>query len=116
MIEFYDQPWSTTGSVRSWLVPAKAEALAILDDEKGALAELRRIVDKGWRLSWRWETDLNSNFNGIRETAGFKALLLELETDIAAQRAITQFLADQGEIAPPPEMSPERRLLPLETE
>jgi TolB-like protein/Tfp pilus assembly protein PilF len=104
VFEFYDQPWSTTGSVRSWLVPAKAEALALLDDEQGALAELRRIIDDGWRLSWRWETDLNSNFNGIRETAGFQAMLAELEADIAVQRASSQAMADNGEIAPPPEI------------
>jgi tetratricopeptide (TPR) repeat protein len=104
VLEFYDKPWSTTGSLRSWLVPAKAQALAILDDEQGALAELRRIVDMGWRLSWRWETDLNSNFNGIRETAGFKAMLAELEVDMAVQRASAQAMADRGEIAPPPEI------------
>jgi hypothetical protein len=108
VFEFYDQPWSTTGSVRSWLVPAKAEALAILDDDQGALAELRRIVDNGWRLSWRWETDLNSNFNGIRETPEFKAMLVELEADMAVQRATTQAMADRGEIAPPPEIGLQR--------
>jgi hypothetical protein len=108
VFEFYDQPWSTTGAVRSWLVPAKAEALAILDDEQGALAELRRIIDNGWRVSWRWETDLNSNFNGIRETAAFQAMLGELEADMDVQRARTQAMADRGEIAPPPEIGLKR--------
>jgi hypothetical protein len=116
VIKFYDQPWSTSGSLRSWLVPAKAQALAILDDEQAALAELRRIVDRGWRLSGRWETDLNSNFNGIRETAGFKAMLAELEADMAVQRASAQAMADRGEIAPPPEIGVKRLLLPLEAE
>jgi TolB-like protein/Tfp pilus assembly protein PilF len=104
VIDFYDQPWSTTGSVRALLVPAKAEALAILGEEQRALAELRRIVDKGWRLNWRWETDLNQNFNGIRESAEFRAILGELEADMNEQRAIAQAMADKGEIAPPPEI------------
>jgi len=103
VFEFYDQPWSTSGALRAWLVPARAEALAILGDDQGALTELRRIIDKGWRLSWRWETDLNPNFNGIQETAEFQTMVSELETDVVEQRVRTQAMADLGEIAPPPE-------------
>jgi TolB-like protein/Tfp pilus assembly protein PilF len=103
VFEFYDQPWSTSGTLRAWLVPARAEALAILGDDQGALTELRRIIDKGWRLSWRWETDLNPNFNGLQETAEFQTMVSELETDVAEQRVRTQAMADRGEITPPPE-------------
>jgi len=103
VFEFYDQPWATSGSVRALLVPARAEALAILGDDHGALTELRRIIDKGWRLSWRWETDLNPNFNGIRETPKFQKMVRELEADMAEQRTRTQAMADRGEIEPPPE-------------
>jgi TolB-like protein/Flp pilus assembly protein TadD len=103
VFEFYDQPWSTSGTLRAWLVPARAEALAILGDDQGALTELRRIIDKGWRLSWRWETDLNPNFNGIQETAEFQTMVSELETDVVEQRVRAQAMADRGEIAPPPE-------------
>ena len=102
VFEFCDHPWSTSGATRSWLVPARAEALAILGDDRAALTELRRIIDKGWRLSWRWETDLNPNFNGIRETPEFQSMLKELEADMAEQRTQAQALADKGEIAPPP--------------
>jgi len=107
VLKFYDQPWATAGSVRALLVPARAEALAILGDNQGALTELGRIIDNGWRLSWRWETDLNPNFNGIRETPKFQKMVSELEADMAEQRARTQAMADRGEIAPPPEI--ERR-------
>jgi hypothetical protein len=102
VIEFYDQPWATSGSVRALLVPAKAEALAILGDDQGALTELSRIIDNGWRLSWRWETDLNPNFNGIRETPEFQNMLSELEADITEQRVRSQAMADRGDIASPP--------------
>lgn len=101
-IEFYDQPWSITGGVRASLVPAKAEALAILGDEEGALKELRRIIDKGWRLFWRWETDLNPNFNGLRENAIFQGMVSELEADISLQRANVHAMVDQGRIELPP--------------
>ena len=102
VFEFYDQPWATSGSTRSWLVPARAEALAILGDDQGALTELRRIIDKGWRLSWRWETDLNPNFNGVRDHPEFQNMVNELETEMAEQRARAQAMADREEIAPPP--------------
>ena len=104
VFEFCDQPWSTSGATRSWLVPARAEALAILGDDRGALTELRRIIDKGWRLSWRWETDLNPNFNGIREAPEFQKMVSELEADMAEQRIRAQAMADRGEIEPPPEI------------
>jgi TolB-like protein/Flp pilus assembly protein TadD len=103
VLEFYERPWSTSGAMRARLVPARAEALAILGDDQAALAELRRIIDNGWRTYWRWETDLNPNFNGIRESEVFLALVNELETDMAIQRHRTQAMADRGEIAPPPE-------------
>jgi len=101
-IEFYDQPWSVTGSARTDLVPAKAEALAILGDERGALKELRRIIDKGWRLNWRWETELNFNFSEIRETVAFKEMVTDLQADMAFQRANVDAMAARGDIRQPP--------------
>jgi tetratricopeptide (TPR) repeat protein len=101
-IAAYDQPHFTTGSSRAWLTSAKAEALAILGDEQATLVELRRIVDQGWRVMWRWETELNSNFIGIRGSTEFQALVRRLESDIARQRARTQTMTDSGLISPPP--------------
>lgn len=101
-IRAYDMPGFTAGSQRAWLAPKKAEALAILGNEEAAIAELKNIIDRGWRILWRWETELNSNFINIRDSAGFKALIHELETDTAGQRARTQTLTDSGLIAPPP--------------
>jgi len=103
VVKFYDQPWSTSGATRPLLVPVKAEALSMLGNEAAALTELRRIIDKGWRLDWRWETDLNPNFNGIRETPEFQGMVSELEADMAEQRALVHAMIDRGEIAPPPE-------------
>jgi TolB-like protein len=101
-VEFYDQPWAVTGSGRASLVSAKAEALAILDDERGALNELRRIIDKGWRLNWRWETELNFNFNGIRKSPEFRAMVTDLQADMAFQRANVDAMAARGDIRQPP--------------
>jgi TolB-like protein/Flp pilus assembly protein TadD len=101
-IEFYDRPYAVSGSARADLVPAKAEALAILDDEAGALAELRRIIDRGWRLNWRWETELNFNFNGIRKRPEFEAMTIDLQSDMAFQRANIDAMTARGDIRPSP--------------
>jgi TolB-like protein/Tfp pilus assembly protein PilF len=103
VIRFHDQPWAVSGATRAWLLPVKAEALAIMGEEAAALTELRRIIDKGWRMNWRWETVLNFNFYGIRETPEFLSMVNELETDMTEQRGRAQAMADRGEIAPPPE-------------
>lgn len=87
VIQAYGKPGFTDGSMRAWLAPARAQALAILGDRKGALEELRRIIDGGWRVYWRWETDLNANFNAIRDDVEFRAMVSELEADMGRQRA-----------------------------
>lgn len=105
VISAYEQPYFTNGSLRAWLLPAKAEALAILGRDQAALDELRRVIDQGWRVFWRWETALNSNFIGIGKSSVFQTMISELESDIARQRARTQTMADSGLIAPPPTTS-----------
>ena len=86
-VKAYARPYFASGSARAWLVPARAEAMAILGDGPGALAELQRIAEEGWRLHWRWETEMNPNFTAIRDDDEFRALVGWLEADMAAQRA-----------------------------
>lgn len=91
VLEAYDQPMFTVGSARAAVLPAKAEALALMGQPGAAMTELRRIIDEGWRVMWRWETELNANFISLRENAAFQSLILQLEGDVAAQRErITQ--------------------------
>jgi TolB-like protein len=103
VIESYDQPYFTTGSGRFHVAAVKAEALAQLGQEQAALEELRRIIDNGWRFAWRWETDLNPNFNGLRESGEFRGMISELEVDMARQRSQVQAMTVNGEIGPLPE-------------
>jgi tetratricopeptide (TPR) repeat protein len=100
----YKQPFVAGGLLRAELMPVRAEALAILGDQAESLAELRRVIDTGWRVYWRLKTDLNPNFNGIRHSAEFQAMVEELETDMARQRSRLQDLAVKGvfDPAPPP--------------
>ena len=85
-IETYDQRYAK-GAANYPLGVAKAEALALLDRPDQALAELRRNVDDGWRVMWRWDTQFNRNFDSLREHPEFQALVGKIEADLAAQVA-----------------------------
>jgi TolB-like protein len=109
-IGVYEQPYSVAGPLNFHLAPIRAEALAILGRNEAALDELERIIDSGWRFNWRWTTDLNASFNGIRDTARFRSLVQRLATDIAEQRAAVVAMEAGGTIAPPAPL-PENGLL-----
>jgi tetratricopeptide (TPR) repeat protein len=93
----YDQPGFANVAFPAGLAPVKAEALAILGDQPASLAELRRIIDLGWRFQWRWKTDLNPNFNGVRQSEGFRGMVAELEQDMTRQRHRVDNLAIRSE-------------------
>jgi tetratricopeptide (TPR) repeat protein len=85
-VDAYGAPGFTSGSARTVILPVRAEALALLGEERAALAELDRVVDAGWRLQWRWETDLNANFIALRDAPGFRRIIGRIEADVADQR------------------------------
>ena len=86
-LEAYESRWFTSGSARAGLLPVRAEALALMGRQDSALQELERVVDAGWRIHWRWETELNPNFGSIRNREEFRALVSRLEADMAKQRS-----------------------------
>jgi tetratricopeptide (TPR) repeat protein len=86
VITAYDQPYFATGSYVSWIVPAKAQALTLLGRQEEAIAELQRIVDGGWRISWQWETELNPNFDSLRADPRYLAIIDFLRNDMETQR------------------------------
>lgn len=86
-LEAYESQWFTSGSARAGLLPVRAEALALMGRQDSALQELERVVDAGWRIHWRWETELNPNFGSIRNREKFRALVSRLEADMAKQRS-----------------------------
>jgi len=98
----YDLPFLTSAPYGVGLVPVKAEALAVLGENQQALSELRRIIDAGWRIHWRWKTDLNPNFNGIRQSGEFQKMIAELEADMARQRTRSREVTLRGELSLPP--------------
>lgn len=86
VLEAYGQPLFTAGSARAAVLPARAEALALMGQPGAAMEELRRIVDGGWRVMWRWETELNANFLSLRENPAFQSLIELLEGEMTEKR------------------------------
>jgi TolB-like protein len=98
-IAAYEKPYTVT---ESWLASGKAHALALLGEEQAALKELRHQVDKGWRLLWRWNSELNPNFESLRDNPEFKAIVEFLGMDMERQLEDLRVKEAAGEIPLPP--------------
>jgi hypothetical protein len=84
VVDRYDELY-TVGAANFPLGAAKAQALVLLDRPDEALAELQRIVDDGWRIRWRFNTELNPSFETLRDNPQYKAIISSIERDIERQ-------------------------------
>jgi len=100
VIAAYEKPYTVTDT---WLAPGKAHALALLGKKQAALKELRHQVDKGWRLLWLWNSELNPNFESLRDDPEFQAIVDFLRTDMARQLEQLPAMEATGKIPLPPE-------------
>jgi len=98
-IAAYDKPYAVA---ETSLAPGKAQALALLGEKQAALKELRFQVDRGWRFLWRWNSELNPNFESLREEPEFQAIIEFLRTDMARQLESMRALESAGKIPLPP--------------
>lgn len=64
---------------------ANVDALALLGQKAAAIAALQRHVDDGFRLRWRWSTELNRNQASLQDDPDYVAIIDWLRSDIAAQ-------------------------------
>jgi hypothetical protein len=85
VIDRYDELY-TVGAANYPLGSAKAQALALLDRPDEALAELQRIVDDGWRIRWRFNTEMNPSFETLWDKPRYQAIIAKIERDIEQQK------------------------------
>lgn len=64
-----------------------AAIYSLRGDTSASLAALREAVDQGWRALWWYYLKHDPNFEKIRGEQEFQSIALELETDLAKQRA-----------------------------
>jgi tetratricopeptide (TPR) repeat protein len=84
IVQRYDEMYAR-GSANYPLGIAKVDALALLGQKPAAIAELQRVVNDGFRLLWRWETEFNPNQASLRDDPGYTAIMDQLRSDVAAQ-------------------------------
>ena len=84
IVQRYDEMYAR-GSANYPLGIAKVDALALLGQKPAAIAELQRVVNDGFRLLWRWETEFNPNQASLRDDPGYTAIVDQLRSDVAAQ-------------------------------
>jgi TolB-like protein/Tfp pilus assembly protein PilF len=95
----YERPYAVTEVQHA---TGKAQALALLGKKQAALNELRQQADEGWRFLWRWNTELNPNFESLQEEPEFQAIVEFLRADMARQFEELQAMEAGGEIPSPP--------------
>ncbi len=84
VVETFDAEY-TLGSANYPLGISKVEALALLGRHDEALSELRRLVDDGWRVSWRFHGLLTHHLDAIRDSNEFKSIMAGIEADLQRQ-------------------------------
>ncbi len=84
VIDFYDERYMP-GAATYPLGNAKVDALALQGNKEEALAELRRVIDDGWRSAWQYGTRLNPNHASLHDDPEYQAMVDEIEADMAAQ-------------------------------
>ncbi|HEY5656928.1 MAG TPA: tetratricopeptide repeat protein, partial [Myxococcota bacterium] len=82
---------------------ADVRIYAMQGDVQRALASLRQAVDEGWRTDWRYELALDPSLASLHDEPEFKAIVAELEADMAEQRARVEEMERRGELIFPTE-------------
>jgi adenylate cyclase len=72
------------GTPQSYYFEASLNALG--GNRQDALAALRKAIDLGWRRSWYARID--PTLESLRDTPEFKKMMVEVDADIARQKAI----------------------------
>ncbi len=61
---------------------AKVDALALLGQKSDAIAALQKLVDDGFRVRWRWSTELNRNHASLQDDPAYIAIVDWLRSDM----------------------------------
>lgn len=84
VVAVYDESYAR-GAANYPLGIAKVDALALLGRKDEALANMRQLIDDGWRMLWRWSTIYNPNHESLRGAPAYESMITEIEQDLARQ-------------------------------
>jgi TolB-like protein/Flp pilus assembly protein TadD len=83
---------------------ADAQIYALQGDKQRALSALRRAIDEGWRLDWRYSLKLDPSLESLHDEPEYQAMVAEIEADMAEQLARVREMERNGELEPIPEL------------
>jgi hypothetical protein len=72
------------------------ELLALNGETNAALDSLREAVNGGWKTDWKWHLG-NENLASLRGEPRFRAIIEQLESDMAVQLEAVRALPYMGE-------------------
>ncbi len=84
IVQRYEEMY-VRGSANYPLGIVKVDALALLGQKSAAIIELQKMVDEGFRVMWRWSTELNQNHTSLHDDPAYIAIVDWLRADIAVQ-------------------------------
>jgi tetratricopeptide (TPR) repeat protein len=82
---------------------ADVRIYALRGDRQKALSALRQAIDEGWRSSWRYDLKYDSALESLHDEPEYRAMIAEIEADMAAQLARVREMERRGELVLPAE-------------
>ena len=76
-------------------------------EKQKALSALRRAIEEGWRFSWWYILKHDPSLESLHDEPEFKAMVTEIEADMAEQLARVREMERNGELEPIPELAAE---------
>jgi TolB-like protein/Tfp pilus assembly protein PilF len=84
---------------------ADVRIYALQGDRQKALSALRQAIDEGWRNFWWYDLKHDLNLESLHDEPEYRAMIAEIEADMARQLARVREMEKNGELEPIPEIS-----------
>jgi TolB-like protein/Tfp pilus assembly protein PilF len=78
---------------------ADVEIYALQGNKRKALSALRQAIDEGWRYLWWYFLEHDPNLESLHDEPEYRAMVAEIEADMAAQLAHVREMERNGELA-----------------
>jgi tetratricopeptide (TPR) repeat protein len=86
-----------------WIADVRIYALQ--GEKQKALSALRQAIDEGWRALWWYYLERDPSLESLHGEPEFRAMVKEIEADMAAQLGRVREMERNGELEPIPEVS-----------
>jgi hypothetical protein len=83
---------------------ADVRIYALRGDRQKALLALRQAIDEGWRSSWRYDLNYDSALESLHDEPEYRAMIAEIEADMAEQLARVREMERRGDLVLTPEL------------